>query len=167
MPDPAAGAGSEANIVFTWNDAEGIVEVLVTDMTEQPLSNVGVTLFAKRTFGMLPLSDEIVTNEEGKAAFIIAGDIPGDREGNINMTARLTAADGDDPVVADTILKAGMAMTKPGLTEQRAMWNTGRKAPVWLIATYLLGALSVWGFIIYIMLGLRKIWFAGAENNGS
>jgi hypothetical protein len=47
------------------------------------------------------------------------------------------------------------------LTAKRAMWNTVRKAPVWVILAYGLGVLAVWGFIMIVMLKLRDIFTVG------
>ncbi len=56
---------------------------------------------------------------------------------------------------------AGMPVIPVSLTANRAMWNTVRKAPVWIILAYGLGVLAVWGFIVLVMFKLRDIFTVG------
>jgi hypothetical protein len=59
------------------------------------------------------------------------------------------------------MLNAGVITVPVSLVKERAMWNTVRKAPVWIILTYSLGLLGVWGFIFYVLLKLRDIFVIG------
>ncbi|MCK7540496.1 MAG: hypothetical protein MZV63_61190 [Marinilabiliales bacterium] len=52
------------------------------------------------------------------------------------------------------------------LVAQRAMWNNVRKAPVWVILSYGLGVLAVWGFIFLVMMKLRDIYTVGSALQG-
>ena len=160
----STGAYFGATMQFAFDSAAGKVAVEVKDRNSNPLANAGVTLFAARTFGMLPLSSEIISDKEGKAWFDMSEKIPGDKEGNIKLIAKLTVAEGEDMIIADTVMAVGEMINIPGLTEKRAMWNIGRKAPVWLIALYAGGALLTWGFIFYILFGLRTIWNEGEKE---
>jgi len=56
---------------------------------------------------------------------------------------------------------AGEVTGPVSLPAKRAMWNTVRKAPVWVILAYGLGVLAVWGFIMVVMLKLRDIFTVG------
>jgi hypothetical protein len=56
---------------------------------------------------------------------------------------------------------AGTVTVPVSLTAKRAMWNTVRKAPVWIILSYGLGVLAVWGFIFLVMMKLRDIFTVG------
>jgi hypothetical protein len=47
------------------------------------------------------------------------------------------------------------------LVAERAMWNSVRKAPVWIILTYGLGLLTAWGFVFYVLMKLRDILIIG------
>jgi hypothetical protein len=51
----------------------------------------------------------------------------------------------------------GVPTDEPGLTEARAWWSTRGKAPVWILLTYTLSVIIVWGFIIFIVFSVLKI----------
>jgi hypothetical protein len=44
------------------------------------------------------------------------------------------------------------------------MWNSNRKAPVWLIISYFGVVLSVWGFIFLVLFRLRTIYNEGEDE---
>lgn len=49
------------------------------------------------------------------------------------------------------------------------MWNSVRKAPIWIILTYTCGVLGVWGFIFLVLFKLRDVFIIGhhiLENAG-
>ena len=46
------------------------------------------------------------------------------------------------------------------------MWNNIRKAPVWVILTYTIGVIAVWGFIFLILMKLRDIYTIGSVIQG-
>jgi hypothetical protein len=41
------------------------------------------------------------------------------------------------------------------------MWNKASRAPLWIIAVYAGGMISVWSFILLIMLKLRDVFVIG------
>ena len=125
-----------------------------------PVPNVDIQLFAIRRFGNL-LLEEQVTDEKGIAFFSKPEDLPGDPEGKIEVLARLTDEETYGTVSKDTIMEVGMPFTPVSLTKDRALWNNVRKAPVWVLVTYIGGVLLVWGFIFLVMVDLRSIFKIG------
>ena len=95
-------------------------------------------------------------NDKGIAIFDFPKNIPGDKEGNIVLESRI-----NDDVYGEIILskkvKLGIPTDKPGLTEQRAMWNVQSKAPIWLLFTYFSILAGVWITIGYIVFNIYKI----------
>jgi mono/diheme cytochrome c family protein len=131
-----------------------------------PVAGAEVILEAQRRFGLLQIGDVVMTNKDGVAYFDTPKDLPGDPDGYLNLVVQLENEEEFGIVKVDTSLQAGMAFTPVSLTAKRAMWNTMRKAPVWLLLTYLAGVLTVWGFIFFVMLQLRTIFKLGeAEEN--
>ena len=110
---------------------------------------------------MLQLDEEKLTDNSGKAVFAVPEGLPGDTAGNVSLSARFTDEQTFGSVSMDTVLRAGAVTVPVSLTAKRAMWNTVRKAPVWVILAYGLGVLAVWGFILLVMLKLRDIFTVG------
>jgi hypothetical protein len=133
----------------------------VTEKSSVPVTGAGVRLFVKRTFGRMMLDEEKTTGSNGEAIFRIPQGLPGDTAGNIHVSAMFSDEDAFGSTGRDTVLQAGVKVVPVSLTQNRAMWNVVRKAPVWIILTYTIGVLGVWGFIILIMLKLRDIFIIG------
>jgi len=125
-----------------------------------PVPDADIQLFAVRTFGNL-LLEEQVTNENGIAVFAKPEELPGDPEGKIEVLARLTDEETYGTIAKDTVMTVGMPLTPVSLTKERALWNSLKKAPVWVLASYIGGVLLVWGFIFLVMVDLRSIFKIG------
>jgi hypothetical protein len=120
-----------------------------------------VRLLAERYFGKMVVDEEKVTDSSGVVLFAVPVGLPGDTAGNISFSAKFTDEESFGTASMDTVLKAGAVTIPVSLTEKRAMWNTVRKAPIWIILAYGLGVIAVWGFIILVMLKLRDIFTVG------
>jgi hypothetical protein len=164
----AAYPGSEIGISLMPGPGKHMISLKVIATNGKsivPVINAGVRLYVKRTFGLLPLDEEKITDSQGLAAFKVPVDLPGDTLGNVYLTVRFVDEELFGAVSKDTILKAGIVTVPESLLKNRALWNTARKAPVWIILTYYLGVLGVWGFIFYVLLRLRDIFIIGEHLN--
>jgi hypothetical protein len=160
----AAYPGAEIGILLSLGPARDVIIMKVTATDEKsvvPVKNAGVKLYVKRRFGLLPLDEDKTTDSEGIASFLIPKSLPGDTAGNVHLSAGFVDEDLFGAVSKDTVLQAGIVTVPESLVKNRAMWNNVRKAPVWVILSYGLGVLGVWGFIIFVLLKLRDIFIIG------
>lgn len=149
---------------FMTGESEGELSVKATgfiDEKPQPVKGAGMQLTLKRSFGRLIIDEEKETNEKGEAVFLVPPTLKGDSDGNLSLTARLTEEDLYGIAAADTLIGMGEAVVPVSLTEKRAMWNTVRKAPLWLIITFTLAFFGVVGTILFVLLEIRDIWILG------
>jgi hypothetical protein len=164
----AAFPGAEIGILLKLNETKDKIIMSVTasgDKSIVPVKNAGVKVFVKRTFGLLLLDEEKTTDSQGIAAFLIPKGLPGDSVGNVHLSARFVDEDIFGAGGKDTVLQAGEITVPESLVKKRAMWNTVRKAPVWVILTYGFGVIGVWGFIFYVLFLLRDIFVIGEQQN--
>jgi mono/diheme cytochrome c family protein len=120
------------------------------------VKDAAVDLFAKRYFGNLQIGKSEQTNIDGKASFDFPKDLPGDKDGNIELIIKVN----DDKLgefEAHKKLQIGIPTDKPSLTENRAIWNVVSKAPIWLLASYIISLLVVLSILGYLVLNLVKI----------
>jgi len=165
----AAYPGAVIRMTVGYNGADSTVTVnaLAVDSTKSvAVTGAGVRLFAQRYFGHLQVDEEKTTDESGNATFRVPDGLPGDTAGNISFSAKFTDEETFGAVSKDTVLAAGIITARPGLTAERAMWNTVRKAPVWVILAYSLGVIAVWGFILLTLMKLRDIYTIGTALRG-
>ena len=165
QPEPSAKTAFTGRIVtLAMQYSEPMKKIVVTaheklkDNDKAPAAGIEVMLYVKRFFGNMQVGDMKTTNVKGEAFFEFPADLPGNSAGNVDITAQV-----NDPknqmktTPAAATLAIGVPTSKPGLTETRAWWSTRAKAPVWLLLTYTLSVLIVWGFIVYIVVSMMKI----------
>jgi mono/diheme cytochrome c family protein len=165
----SAYPGAVISMKIAYDAAEHALTVMALAAYEEksvPVTGASVRLFASRYFGKLPLDEEKITDSKGNAVFMIPEDLPGDTAGNVRISAKFTDEEVFGAVSKDTVLTAGVITVPVSLVAQRAMWNNVRKAPVWIILTYTLGVLAVWGFIFLVMMKLRDIYTIGSALRG-
>ena len=110
----------------------------------------------RRYFGNLQIGKSEQTNNDGKVSFDFPKDLPGDKDGNIELIVKVNE-DKLGEFEADKKLQIGIPTDKPSLTENRAIWNVVAKAPIWLLATYIISVLVVLSILAYLVLNLVKI----------
>lgn len=157
-------AFANTHIQLSWVQDYFQVVASVTgekDHVIKPVTGTEVKLFAKRYFGTLLIDGAKNTDSTGKAIFTFPTDLPGDSLGLVKMYAKLSDEGSFGEVRADTSLNVGVPTWKPPLNQERAMWNVVQKTPIWLLLTYSLVVLTVWGIIFYIVIQLRAIFIIG------
>ena len=131
---------------------------ITSDKTEIPAKNVEIILFVQRYFGKMQLGDPKLTNDKGEAMFDVPPDLRGDRQGFVDLTAMVHDGSGNTPESqVKATVPAGHPVTVPSLIATRAWWTVRQDAPIWVILTYSLSVIIVWGFIIRIVFSVLRI----------
>lgn len=126
-----------------------------------PIEGVAIKLSVKRSFGNLTLGEEKLTNKNGEAAFSWNNSIPGDSIGNVSIIAQIEDSETYGKIKDEQTLNIAKPTNYPPLNEERAIWNTFKKAPYWILISYFGAVLTVWFFILFVVNHLRKIWKQG------
>lgn len=131
---------------------------ITKDKSEISAKSIDIQLNVKRYFGTLRVGDPKTTNARGLALFDFPSDLPGGPFGILEITAKVKDETG---LLYANQAKARLVIGKPyllkSLTDAHAMWSVRSKAPVWLILTFSLSLITVWGFIFYILISLKKL----------
>jgi hypothetical protein len=131
------------------------------DKQEVPFKGATIQVSVKRYFGSMSIGDAKATGETGVAFIDFDETLPGDRNGNVELTAQVVDRSGQlksTPVTM--VLPIGTPTDKPSLIATRDWWTVRSQAPVWVILVYSLAVIIAWGFILYIIssvIGMRKI----------
>jgi len=165
QPNPVAKAAfTGRTVILAMKYSDEMKKIVVTaseklkDGSTKPAAGVEVMLFVKRFFGGLQVGEIRTTNDKGTVLFEFPADLPGNKDGYVEVTARVNDPKGAMRTTpATAIMAIGVPTDKPGLTDTRAWWSTRDKAPVWIILTYTLSVVIVWGFIIYIVYSILKL----------
>jgi mono/diheme cytochrome c family protein len=165
QPEPAAKAAFTGRIVTLALKYDAPSQKLVVTATEKikdagmaPAAGVEVMVYVKRYFGLLQIGEVKTTNARGEARIDWPADLPGRSDGTVELTASVNDPKNQMKTTPATVtLAIGVPTDKPALTETRAWWSTRDKAPVWILLTYTLSVIIVWGFILNIVYSILKI----------
>ena len=161
-PEVKAGmSGKQVTLALYYRKEIEKVEVIAKEIIagkKEPVKGVEVVLFVKRYFGNMQLGEPKITNNKGEILFDIPSTLRGDKDGFVDLTAMVNDPSGKtgEAQVKATIA-AGKPTVVPSLIAARAWWSVREMAPVWVILTYSLSVLIVWGFIFYIIYSVLRI----------
>jgi mono/diheme cytochrome c family protein len=159
-PVKASGTGEIASTIkmsLTYNQKDNAIIAKLIDTAndkEMPVRDVVVKLFVKRTFGNLMIGQSN-TGPDGKTRIKFPQDIPGDKEGNLELIA--VAGTGGKQITVKQQEKIGLAINPPQLLDQRAWWNVRSMAPLWLVIAYVCGGIAVGSSVLFVFMQLKKI----------
>ena len=114
-----------------------------------------VSISSSKAFGNL-LIGQAITNETGRAEFIIPDDVIGDEEGYISIVVSL----GEDYEAREVVLEKallGKAKLVPKLIQPEVLWSTNDNVSTWLLLSYILAAGGSWLVIGYVIFQIVKI----------
>ena len=143
---------NEEDSIYTIN----ILATADSSGVPQPIADAIVSVFVKRMYSQLKVG-EATTDEEGAAQFEFPGDLPGDENGNLVITAMIEESE-DYGNIAATITKAwGSEVTLDVERLPRALWSP--HPPAWMVVTFFILMGTVWVHYVIIVYKLFRIRF--------
>lgn len=167
--------------VFDGNDTieSGLSELLIRDVTltmtlteidsiktigvnvkkmekgkEIPVSGDKVTLYVPRMFSLLPIG-EATLDGSGSGSVEFPSSLPGDKDGNITIIARIEEHAEFGNIERKATLKWGLPPTYIVPAGHRALWT--KTAPKWMIYTLSILLSGVWGHYLFALISLIRI----------
>jgi len=141
------------------------VEQVIDDGSKIPATGILVNVGVERYFGILPVKGPANrTNENGELKVSFPNDIIGDENGDLTVIASIEDME-YNPAQASEGITWGLVNPKNYWTERRALWKNNDYVPIWLLATFIGGALGIWLTIMYVSLLVRKIKIEGDKEN--
>jgi hypothetical protein len=148
------------NMTLTEVDSIKTIGVKVKKMEkgkEIPVSDDKVTLYVPRMFSLLPIG-EATLDESGSGSVEFPSSLPGDKEGNITIIARIEDNAEFGNIEKKATLKWGLPSTYTVPAGHRALWT--KTAPKWMIYTLSILLAGVWGHYLFALISLIRIRIA-------
>ena len=152
-------AVKDAILVVTYTEPDSIKTITVKAYTlsngkELPVSGEPVLVYVPRMFSLLQIG-EITLDDNGTGSLEFPGDLPGDKEGNINVITRFEENANFGNVEKQAQLKWGVPTDYSLPTTHRALWT--KTAPKWMIYTLSVLLTGVWGHYLFAIISLIRI----------
>jgi hypothetical protein len=123
------------------------------DSSWVPVPEAEVKLGVKRLSGELPVGEEENYTTDSSGAFTAAFnriDLPGDKSGRLVLVARIEDNEDLGSANAELVVPWGKYFDRKSDFNQRSLWGTRDKAPVWLLVIAFSIIIAVWSVIIYL-----------------
>ncbi len=122
------------------------------------LQSIELEALVKRQFGQLIVSGEnTYTDENGKLEITFPHDLPGNKEGDVDVTVRVSDDDLYGKLEVKLVSRLGVPTNPINPLSVRAMWGTRANAPIWIIATFGFVVIGIWSVIILIIFQAFKL----------
>jgi len=159
-------AVSKSKIQLDTLTTDGVRSITVqvmqlTDSVWVPAAEVEMKVGVQRLGGILSAGDDetYTTDSSGIATMEFTKDsLPGDPKGNFVLVAKIQENDLFGNLIIEKTVPWGIAV-KPdtGFFEQRTLWTTRFRTPIWLLIMAYSIFIGVWGTIIYLITQIVKI----------
>ena len=151
----------EAKIALSFNEDDGskIIVATATNISNDPIEDLELYFYVKRSFSNLPIGDFFnSTDETGVVEVEFPADLPGDSEGNVTILVKLMDSDLYNDQTIETVKKWGVPSPSPDhIDEKRSLWAAAANAPIPLIIIISALIFSIWFIIFYIIYIFFKI----------
>jgi archaellin len=149
-------ADIEAKIV-TKDSVNYIMARLKDAHKDSLLGNTSLTVQVKRLFQPLFIGEEFnVTDERGEILVAVEDGIPG-VDGKLTIEVVLSESEIYGTVIAPVIAPIGKVIVDESTFDQRKMWSSRDKTPLFLLIFPNLIIFGMWFIIVYLSLNLLKI----------
>ena len=126
-----------------------------------PVKDIEMKLRIKRMLGNLSVGDAetYTADSTGTASAEFKRDsMPGDQKGNLTLVARVEDNDKYGNLVVEKTVPWGVAVKQnKNFFDQRTLWSTRFRTPLWLLFMAYSIVIGVWGTIIYLIWQIVKI----------
>jgi hypothetical protein len=144
------------NVFVSSPDAEGKM---------QPVAGVPIGIFVKRLFGELPITTEAEsTDEEGFVRLEIPPDIPGDKNGEYTIIARVSDHETFGNLEAGKTVAWGIPLALNASTQLQELWLSSANTSEAILIITLVLLFCIFGVVIYIFRQLMSISRLGLKS---
>lgn len=162
--DTIAQAASEISVrdlkmELTLTEVDSIKNVSVRAFSmeggnEKPVVGETVKVYVPRMFSMLPIGD-LTLDDSGSASIEFPSDLPGDKEGNLVIIAKIEDNSTYGTIEKRETIKWGTPTDYSVPVTHRALWTS--IAPKWMIYSLSVLLAGVWGHYLYAIISLIRI----------
>jgi hypothetical protein len=152
-------AVKDMRLEMTLSGADSIKSVTLKAVAtdggkEKPVAGETVTVYVPRMFSLLPIA-ELTLDDAGTATTEFPSDLPGDKEGNLVIIAKIAENATYGNVEKRETIKWGLPIDYSVPVTHRALWT--KIAPRWMIYSLSVLLAGVWGHYLFAIISLIRI----------
>ena len=161
MPVMAQDEKEDAQVYLSFSEEEDakFITAKATTITGEPIEDLELYFFVKRTFSLLPFGDFFnATDANGEVTVEFPKNLPGDVNGNVTIHVKILESDeyNDLEVLSSKVWGVPIEILDQE-DEKRSLWAAAANAPISLIVIVTLMIFAVWYVIFFILFKLYRI----------
>ncbi|MCK5637582.1 MAG: hypothetical protein KAH67_02645 [Flavobacteriaceae bacterium] len=143
--------------LITKDSTNYITATLIDSETKNPIVDESLTVQVQRLINPLRIGEEFNnTDDEGSILVPIEEGIPG-VDGNLALEIVLNESDDYGTIKAIVNAPIGTVIVDESTFDQRTMWSSRNKTPIFLLIFPNLLIFGIWGLIVYLFINLFKL----------
>lgn len=150
----------DAHIESEWivRDSINYVKATLLDtQLDSAVAESALSVHVVRLFRPLIIGDEYYdTDDNGEIEVAIEDGIPG-VDGNLKLEVVLKESDDYGTVISQIVAPIGTVIQDESTFDQRKMWSSRGKTPIFLLALTFSFIFVTWGIFLYLLLNLFRI----------
>jgi hypothetical protein len=165
---------TKTKITIDTNSTDGVRNIIVTVLAHKngewvPAKDVEMKVGINRLGGILSAGDEetYTTDSTGMVTVELKKDsLPGDEKGNLILAAKVEENDQYGNLLVEKTTPWGVALvTEKNFFDQRTLWSTRFRTPLWLLFMAYSIVIGVWGVLVYLIIQIFKIKKLGSKDS--
>lgn len=135
------------------------LNIKFVDAENNPIPNQYLTIKLKRLFGLMNVGDEdfYKTDDSGEIALDIDEKIYS-KSGNIEFMIKLDESDDYGTIIETVKADFGIVMESKDTFNERTMWASAAKAPLYILIIPNVLLVGIWGIILGLIFNLYRIY---------
>jgi hypothetical protein len=155
-----APARLEMKVTEESDSIKNLSVQLVSKDTAATLSDVAISLQIPRMFSNLTVA-KAMTDDKGMVEFTFPNDMPGDEEGMLDIVVKAVDTDNFASIENKMTKNWGIPVHEIIKEDARELWSPN--APLWMVLTFALLMVLVWGHFMVVVYKLFQIRKEGRE----
>ena len=150
-----------ANIItaISQQDSVRTVNIKLLDAEKNPIPNQYLTIKLKRLFGLMNVGDEdfYKTDDDGEISLDIEEKIYS-KSGKLEFITKLEDSEDFGTIIESYESDFGVVMESKDTFDERTMWSSAAKAPLYVLIIPNILLIGIWGIILILVFNLYKIY---------
>lgn len=151
----------DAEIIASVSQKDSIhtIKINLVDNKKEPIASEYISVKLKRLFGLMNIGSEDLykTDEDGEVTIEIEDNLYS-KNGIIEIVVKLDDSDEYGTIIEHLKADIGVIMESKDSYDERTMWATAAKAPLYILILPNLILVAIWSILVFLIFNLYRIY---------
>lgn len=150
---------AKINTKIIQQDSLNVINVQLLDANDVPIPEQYLTVQLKKLFGNVKIGDKEMyeTDDDGMISVEINERLYS-KDGLLNFVIKLDDSDEYGTIIDNFTTDFGISMESKDTFDERTMWSTAKKAPLYILIIPNLILIAIWSILLMLIFNLYRIY---------